>query len=145
MADKARKVSAPDMIAALKSYGWVALGSAFGGMARYWVSGVVADWIGQRFPWGTIIINISGSFVIGILYALTLPEGRLNTSRIFVSQLLMYGICGGYTTFSSFSLQTLTLLRDGQWFLAGANVMISVAVCLVAVWLGFLLGQTLNG
>jgi CrcB protein len=128
----------------LKAYAWVALGSSLGGMSRYWVSGVVGNWIGQRFPWGTIIINITGSFVIGIFFALTLPEGRLNTSRILVSQLVMYGICGGYTTFSSFSLQTLTLARDGQWLLAGGNVMISVVACLLAVWAGFLLGEHLN-
>ncbi len=128
-----------------KSYLWVGIGSACGGMARFWVSGIVAERVGQRFPWGTIIINITGSLIIGILYALTLPEGRLNTSRIFATQLLMVGVCGGYTTFSSFSLQTLTLARDGQWFWAGGNVLISVVACLVAVWLGFLLGQNLNG
>jgi len=133
------------MTETLKSYMWVGIGSAFGGIARFWVSDIVAERVGQRFPWGTIVINISGSLVIGILYALTLPEGRLNTSRIFVTQLLMVGVCGGYTTFSSFSLQTLTLARDGQWLWAGGNVLISVAACLIAVWLGFLLGQILNG
>jgi CrcB protein len=133
------------MMETVKSYLWVGIGSAFGGMARFWVSGFVAERVGQRFPWGTIIINITGSLIIGILYALTLPEGRLNTSRIVVTQLLMVGICGGYTTFSSFSLQTLTLARDGQWLWAGGNILISVAACLIAVWLGFLLGQTLNG
>ncbi|HEY3854360.1 MAG TPA: fluoride efflux transporter CrcB [Verrucomicrobiae bacterium] len=128
----------------LKSYAWVGLGSVFGGMARFWVSGFVAEKFGQKFPWGTIIINITGSFLIGSLYAMTLPDGRLNTSRIVVSQLLIYGLCGGYTTFSSFSLQTLTLARDGQWLSAFANVMISVAACLVAVWLGFMAGDMLN-
>jgi CrcB protein len=129
----------------LKSYLWVGLGSAFGGMARFWVSGIVAERVGQRFPWGTIIINITGSMIIGILYALTSPEGRLNTSRVIATQLLMVGVCGGFTTFSSFSLQTLTLAREGQWLWAGGNVLISVVVCLTAVWLGFLLGQVLNG
>ncbi|HUD48775.1 MAG TPA: fluoride efflux transporter CrcB [Candidatus Baltobacteraceae bacterium] len=129
----------------LKSYLWVGLGSAFGGVARFWVSGIVAERVGQRFPWGTIIINITGSMIIGILYALTSPEGRLNTSRVIATQLLMVGVCGGFTTFSSFSLQTLTLAREGQWLWAGGNVLISVVVCLTAVWLGFLLGQVLNG
>jgi CrcB protein len=129
----------------LKSYLWVGLGSAFGGMARFWVSGIVAERVGQRFPWGTIIINITGSMIIGILYALTSPEGRLNTSRVIATQLLMVGVCGGFTTFSSFSLQTLTLAREGQWLWAGGNVLISVVACLTAVWLGFLLGQVLNG
>jgi CrcB protein len=137
-------VSALEMMETFKSYAWVGLGSAFGGIARYWMSGLIAEKWGQRFPWGTVIINITGSFLIGGLYAMTLPEGRLNTSRIVVTQLLVIGVCGGYTTFSSFSLQTLTLARDGQWLWAFANVMISVAVCLVAVWLGFILGDMLN-
>jgi fluoride exporter len=68
----------------------------------------------------------------------------LGASRIFVTQLCIVGICGGYTTFSSFSLQTLNLLREKQWLLAGGNVVISVAACMVAVWLGFMLGQAIN-
>lgn len=128
-----------------KSYAWVGLGSMIGGMARYWVSGLVAARWAQKIPWaGTVFINITGSFLIGCLYAMTQAEGRLNTSRIIVTQLLVFGLCGGYTTFSSFSLQTLMLARDGQWLSAGANVMISVAACLVAVWLGFTLGDMLN-
>jgi fluoride exporter len=127
-----------------KSYFWVAVGSMIGGMSRFWLSNVVAEKVGGFFPWGTIFINITGSFIIGIFYALTLSDGRLNTSRIFVSQLCMYGICGGYTTFSSFSLQTLTLMRDKQWLWAGGNVALSVIACLMAVWLGFILGETIN-
>jgi fluoride exporter len=128
----------------VKSYLWVAVGSMLGGMSRFWMSRFVAERVGETFPWGTVIINISGSFVIGVFYALTLPEGRLNTSRSFVAQFCMVGICGGYTTFSSFSLQTLTLLRDRQWLWAGGNVAISVAACIVAVWVGFILGETVN-
>ncbi|HEX3989044.1 MAG TPA: fluoride efflux transporter CrcB [Verrucomicrobiae bacterium] len=132
------------MLDTLKSYAWVGLGSVCGGMARYWMSGLAnAKW-GEQFPWGTIIINITGSFLIGSLSAMVLPEGRLTTSRIVVTQLLMYGLCGGFTTFSSFSLNTLTLARHGQWLWAFANVMISVAACLVAVWLGFMVGDMLN-
>jgi fluoride exporter len=127
-----------------KSYLWVAIGSAFGGMSRYWVSQMVAQKVGSAFPWGTIIINISGSFVIGIFLALTLPEGRLNTSRSFISEFCMYGICGGYTTFSSFSMQTLTLMQSRQWLWAGGNVLISVAACLMAVWLRFVWGSLVN-
>jgi CrcB protein len=128
----------------LKPYLWVGIGSACGGMARFWVSRAVAEVIGEKFPWGTVIINITGSFLIGLLAALTLAEGRLNTSRIFVIQMLMYGVCGGYTTFSSFSLQTLTLAQDGQWLKAGGNVLVSVVACLIAVWLGFMLGELVN-
>lgn len=118
-------------------YLMVAFGGALGSVARYWLSDIVGQKVGGTFPWGTIIVNITGSFVIGALAALAVPGGRwyLNpTGRLF----FMYGICGGYTTFSSFSLQTLTLAQAGQWLAAGANVLISVVLCLIAVWLGYL-------
>src|SRR5271165_2627501 len=86
-------------------YLWVALGAALGGIARYGLSGVVANWIGATFPWGTLVVNVTGCFVIGLVNALTGPDGRLLLPvnlRIFV----MVGICGGYTTFSSFGLET---------------------------------------
>ena len=129
----------------VKSYVWVAVGSMLGGVSRFWVSRGVAERVGESFPWGTIVINVTGSFVIGVFAALTLSEGRLSTSRSFVVQFCIIGICGGYTTFSSFSLQTLPLARAGQWLWAGGNILISVIACLIAVWLGFLLGQILNG
>ncbi len=86
--------------------------------------------------WGTIVINISGSFAIGLFTTLSEPGGRLPVSsdvRLFV----LVGLCGGYTTFSSFSLQTLALFQSGEPGRAAANVLLSVACCLVAVWLGF--------
>ncbi len=119
------------------TYLWVAIGSALGGVARYWLSDAIAMRIGGALPWGTIIVNVTGSFVIGCFAALTAPEGRFlvdPTTRVFV----MVGLCGGYTTFSAFSLQTLDLARDGQWLYAGANILYSVVLCLVAVWLGHL-------
>ncbi|MGF6228549.1 CrcB protein [Inquilinus ginsengisoli] len=117
------------------TYLWVAAGSALGGMARYWCSLWAIERFGATFPWGTLAVNILGSFVIGLFGGLTGPDGRFLVSpdmRIFV----MVGICGGYTTFSSFSLQTLGLMQDGEWVRAGANVVLSVVLCLVAVWLG---------
>src|SRR5579883_2323557 len=123
-------------------YFWVALGSALGGVARYWCSGFVAERIGEVFPWGTLIVNVSGSLVIGLFAALTEPDtGWLvpTEARVFV----MVGICGGYTTFSSFSLQTLNLLRAGEFLFASANILGSVAFCLLAVWLGYLAGAAL--
>lgn len=96
------------------AYTAVAIGSALGGMGRYWCSGIVARLVGETFPWETLIINILGSFVIGLFGTLTGPDGRVfvgTTARQFV----MVGICGGYTTFSSFSLQTLNLMNNGQW------------------------------
>ena len=125
------------------NYLWVAIGGALGSIARYWCSGVVANWFGESFPWGTIIVNVLGSFVIGLFATLTAPDGRLfvaSEARVFV----MVGLCGGYTTFSSFSLQTLNLARDGEWLGAGANVVLSVVLCLLAVWLGHAAALVIN-
>jgi CrcB protein len=125
------------------AYFCVALGSAIGGSARYALSGIVANWIGATFPWGTLIINITGSFVIGIFNTLTAPDGILlvpTNLRIFV----MVGMCGGYTTFSSFSLESLNLMRNGEWLAAGAYVLASVFFCLVGVWLGHVAAVELN-
>lgn len=127
----------------MEIYFWVAIGGALGTMGRFWCSGFVARLIGETFPWGTLIINVLGSFVIGFFGTLTGPDGR-----IFVGtagrQFVMIGICGGFTTFSSFSLQTLNLVNDGEWFLAGANITGSVVLCLIAVWIGYVLANTLN-
>ena len=89
-------------------YLWVMLGSAVGGGARYWSSGFSARHFGETFPWGTIIVNVAGSFIIGFFATLTGPDGRVMASTE-TRQFVMVGICGGYTTFSSFSLQTLNL------------------------------------
>jgi fluoride exporter len=121
----------------------VALGSALGGVARYGLSGLVARSFGETFPWGTLLVNVIGSFLIGFVATLTGPDGRLLVSPV-ARQFWMPGIFGGFTTFSSFSLQTLTLAQDGEWARAGANVGLSVALCLIAVWLGAVLAAALN-
>ena len=125
------------------SYLWIAVGSALGGVGRFALSGWVAERIGEVFPWGTLIVNASGSFVIGFFHTLTEPGGRLlagPTTRQFV----MIGICGGYTTFSSFSLQTLNLVREGDMLRAFGNIAGSVVLCLAAVWLGHIAAVALN-
>jgi CrcB protein len=128
------------------TYLWVAIGGALGSVARFWLNGMISSTrFGETFPWGTLAINVSGSFVIGVIGAFVIPEGRMDSqSRAFATQFLMIGICGGYTTFSSFSLQTLNLLRDREWLYAGGNVVLSVVLCLVAVWLGWMLGSMVN-
>jgi len=127
------------------AYLWVALGGALGSVARFWINGLIIEKASATFPWGTLAVNVSGSFVIGIIGALVVPEGRMDSqSRIFATQFLMIGICGGYTTFSSFSLQTLNLLRDREWLYAGGNILLSVVLCMIAVWLGWLLGATFS-
>jgi fluoride exporter len=127
------------------AYLWVAIGGALGSVGRYWLNGLISTRFGETFPWGTLLVNVSGSFLIGVIGALAVPEGRLDSpSRTFVTQFLMIGVCGGYTTFSSFSLQTLNLLRDREWLYAGGNILLSVTLCLIAVWLGWLLGSMLT-
>ncbi|MEW6305910.1 MAG: fluoride efflux transporter CrcB [Verrucomicrobiota bacterium] len=124
-------------------YLWIALGSALGGMGRYWLSGVIANRVGETFPWGTMFVNVTGSFLIGFLAVSTATEGRLLMSPM-ARKFLLVGILGGYTTFSSFSLQTLNLMQEGQWGAASLNILLSVAACLLAVWLGHVAGQALS-
>jgi CrcB protein len=127
----------------MATYIWITVGSALGGLARYWCSGVVANAFGGTFPWGTLVVNVVGSFVIGFFGTLTGPDGRLIIASEY-RQFVMVGFCGGYTTFSSFSLQTLTLVQDGEWGQAGMNIGLSVALCLVSVWLGHIAAASLN-
>lgn len=124
-------------------YVWVSIGGALGTAARYWFSGLVANHFGETFPWGTMFINISGSFVIGFFATITGPDGRIFASTE-MRQFVMIGLCGGYTTFSSFSLQTLNLVRDGEMAWALANIGLSVVLCLVAVWIGHVVATQLN-
>lgn len=125
------------------NYLLVALGSAIGGVTRYWASGLIANRIGQSFPWDTLFVNATGSFLIGFLATIAAPESPwlLGPSSRY---LFMIGFCGGYTTFASFSLQTLSLLQDREWLYACGNAVLSFALCLVSVWLGHALAQLLN-
>lgn len=127
----------------MESYLFIAIGSALGGMARYWCSGMAARLFGETFPWGTFIINVAGSFIIGFFATISGPGGRVYAGphiRLFV----MVGLCGGFTTFSSFSLQTLNLINDGEWARAGGNIGLSVVCCMLAVWAGHVAAASLN-
>jgi CrcB protein len=125
------------------NYVLIAVGSAIGGISRYWASSTIAGRIGQTFPWGTLVVNVTGSFAIGFFSTLTAPEGRWlvgpNGRNFF-----MIGVLGGYTTFSSFSLQTLNLAQDEEWLYAGGNAVLSLVLCLVSVWLGHALARLCN-
>jgi len=118
-------------------------GSAIGGAARYWCTGFAARLFGETFPWGTLLVNITGSLIIGFFATLTGPDGRIFVSST-TRQFVMIGLCGGYTTFSSFSLQTLNLVQDSEWLQAGGNIVGSVVLCLFAVWLGHILAASIN-
>jgi CrcB protein len=130
-----RARSSPANLPMLNQLG-IALGGALGTLARFWISGLVAARFGETFPLGTLVINVSGSFIIGFFAALTSPDSALLVRPEF-RNFFMIGVCGGYTTFSSFSLQTLTLAREGEWFWAGGNIVLSVVLSLAAVWLGY--------
>lgn len=124
-------------------YLWVIAGSAIGGALRYFFSGLIASHFGETFPWGTLFVNVTGSFVIGFFATLTSPDGRVFVAPN-VRQFVMTGICGGYTTFSSFSLQTLNLARDDEWLYAGGNVVASTVLCLLFVWVGHVAAMAVN-
>jgi fluoride exporter len=125
-------------------YFWVAVGGAIGSMARLWLGVKVTLLTGLAFPWGTILVNIIGSLVIGFFATLTGPNGRV-VVPVNAQAFVMVGLCGGFTTFSAFSLQTLELARDGRLLYAGANIVLSVVLCLGTValghWLATLFGR----
>ena len=124
----------------MRLYLLIALGGAVGTVARYFIGSHFA--VGEAFPWATLLINVSGSFAIG-LGATLVAEGRwfaTTEGRLF----FMTGICGGFTTFSAFSLQTLVLAQKGEWLRAGSYVVSSVVICLVAVWLGYVVANLFN-
>ncbi len=123
----------------MQDLAWVIPGCALGGMARFWVSDLVARRFGETFPWGTMVVNVTGTFCIGILAALVASgEAWLGnpTAWLFAG----IGFLGSYTTVSTFSLQTLLLLRNGQAWHAAGNVALSVSLCLPAAALGVLAG-----
>jgi fluoride exporter len=122
-------------------YAWVAVGSVLGGLARYLVSLLILPISG--FPLATLFVNVSGSFIIGFYGTLSAPDGRWFASAQ-QRQFVMTGFCGGYTTFSSFSLETVRLLQAGQARTALLNIAVSVVTWLLAVWLGYAAANRLN-
>lgn len=126
------------------NYFWIAIGSMIGGVSRYAISRAVALRYGETFPWGTLVVNITGSLLIGFIAGFTGPDSRYVVSPT-VRNFLMVGICGGYTTFSSFSLQTLELIRNRDLGEAFGNILLSVAACIAAVAIGYIAGSAIGG
>jgi len=126
----------------MKLYAAIMIGGALGSAARFAISVWLAARVGESFPWGTFAVNIIGSFVIGFFMALTGPDGALMVSPV-IRAFVAIGILGGFTTFSSFSLQTISLLQDGQWLWAAGNVLLSVTLCLLATAGGIALANIL--
>lgn len=112
-------------------------GGAIGSVARFGMAAFIAQRFGETFPLGTVLVNILGSFLIGLIAGTTNPDNGLMVSPV-IRQGLMTGVMGGFTTFSSFSLQTINLLQDGEIFYASLNVVISVVACLLVCWLGII-------
>lgn len=135
------------MSVSLLQYLLIGLGGALGSMLRFgissWIDAGSTQKTGPIFPWGTIVVNITGCLLIGFIATISSPDGRLLLSS-YTRQFIMIGILGGYTTFSSFSLQALTLAQSGQWGGAAANVLLSVVLCLVGVWLGSVAAGAIN-
>jgi CrcB protein len=122
-------------------YACIAAGSVMGGASRYLLS-LVIQW-GPGLPWATLFVNVTGSFIIGFYSTLSASDGRLFASAR-QRQFVMTGFCGGYTTFSTFSLETFKLLQAGMEQTALANIVVSIVSWLLAVWLGHLLASRLN-
>lgn len=131
------------MPASLRLYAAVGLGSALGALARFVCTVAMVGLLGPAFPWGTLAVNVLGSFVIGLYATLTEPDGRLLASPA-QRQFVMAGFCGGFTTFSIFSLETLLLVEAQAFGLAGIHVGASLGLWLIFVWIGYRIGATMN-
>ena len=121
----------------MMNYLIVAAGSAAGGVARYFCTGLASRLLSDTFPWGTLLVNVAGSLVIGILAAFVTEDGAHPLVAHEARLLLMIGLCGGFTTFSSFSLETLNLARNGDWLAAGGYVAGSLLLCLAVTGAGY--------
>lgn len=116
-------------------------GAGLGGVLRFWVSNGVYYMCGKEFPYGTLVVNVTGCFFMGLLFVLTLEriDGMGSSLRAF----LLIGLLGGYTTFSSFSIETINLFEGGNWVSAVMNIFLSTAVCIAAAWMGVIGGRNL--
>lgn len=116
-------------------------GAGLGGVLRFWISNISYFFLGRQFPYGTLIVNVSGCFLMGLLFVLLLE--RFNGSGSQLRSLLLIGLLGGYTTFSSFSIETLNLFENGAFLSGATNILLSIMLCLAATWLGVIGGRQL--
>jgi CrcB protein len=127
-------------VSAVKQILGIALGGSIGTVLRYWVSTTVHSFVSRDFPYGTLLINVSGSLIMGLLYVLLVERWAVGVEW---RSAILIGVLGGYTTFSSFSIETLLLFEEGGQVRALMNVLLSVSLCLIAVWLGVAAGRRL--
>jgi len=124
----------------VKTFWAIALGAAVGGVTRYYLSAAVQHRMGATFPWGTLVINVTGSIVLGFIMHYALSTQSVSVE---LRALLTTGFCGGYTTFSTFSYETIALMEDGQWPRAALYVLLSVGLSLIATFFGFVAAREL--
>ncbi len=117
------------------------LGAGLGGVLRFWTSQAVYFLLGRQFPYGTLVVNVTGSFAMGFLFILIAE--RVGEIAPQLRSLLLIGVLGGYTTFSSFSVETMSLIENGAWTSAVLNIVMNVILCLAATWIGLELGRQL--
>ena len=117
------------------------LGAGLGGVFRFWISNSIYWILGRQFPYGTLVVNVSGCFLMGLLFIILLE--RFDGIGPQLRSFLLVGFLGGYTTFSSFSIETLNLFENGAWLAAAMNILLSVILCMAAAWLGVIGGRNL--
>lgn len=117
------------------------IGAGLGGVLRYGISTGIYNLFNKNFPYGTLVVNVSGSFLMGFLFVLILE--RFQSIAPQLRALLLIGFLGGYTTFSSFSIETINLMENANWFSAIVNILLSTTLCLAAAWIGVILGRNL--
>jgi CrcB protein len=122
-------------------YLMIATGGAVGSMLRFWVGGSVSDRLGSRFPYGTFAVNCTGSFLIGLIITLIAERANVNPNWRY---LIGVGFIGGYTTFSAFEFETFQSMQEGKMLVASLNVILSVTVGLICVWLGFAAARAMD-
>jgi fluoride exporter len=117
------------------------LGAGAGGVFRYWISNITYGLLGRQFPYGTLVVNVSGCFLMGLLFVLILE--RFNGIGPLLRSFFLIGLLGGYTTFSSFSIETLNLFESGAYLSTALNILLSIILCMAAAWLGVIGGRQL--
>lgn len=125
----------------MAKYVWIGCGGFLGAVARYWLGGLISSQVTTAFPLGTFVINVSGSLLLGIVASIGVDSGFILPA---LRPALTIGFLGGYTTFSTWSLETVRLVEEGSYALAAANALGSLAAGLVGLWIGLVLGRALD-